>query len=45
MYELRLNEEMDANMPSYTQQIDQLHMYLSNLLMQYSGYNFPVFQH
>jgi hypothetical protein len=45
MYGIRLNEEMDANMPSYARQIDQVHKYPSNLPMQYSGYNFPVFQH
>jgi hypothetical protein len=52
MYGLRLNEEMDAKMPSHARHNDQVlvqNMYPSNMLMQYpashAGYNFPVFQH
>jgi hypothetical protein len=52
MHDLRLNEEMDAKMPSHARHNDQAlvqNMYPSNMPMHYStshaGYNFPVFQY
>jgi hypothetical protein len=52
MHDLRLNEEMDAKMPSHARHNDQAlvqNMYPSNMPMHYptshAGYNFPVFQY